>query len=523
MVTYCRLLYRFIFGRIHSSSIVPNYATFIVYLPGQADNASVPTAVIAPNTPPPVSATAKTRRARSELPALASIASRFGTPLWPWQADTARVALERRPDGRWRYPIVTVCVPRQSGKTTLTGLLAFHRCIEQPDCRVWYTAQSRQDAMGRFRDFVRLLRRSDLVELNSGVRNTGDYAWDYRVRLGVGAECIEFGNGSMFQIFSPAEDSLHGSVTDLVIFDEARFFDEAAGRGLMAAALPTMATRDGQLWIISTGGGPESTFLAGELERSRAELGSADTRRAHFEYGIGYDVADFELLDRVWQAHPAAGQPGGPNLDALTVAAGAMPPQQFAHEYGNRWRSSDDARLIPRDRWDAGLWQAMPAGEPFLGVDVAIDRNSAAVVACIGSVLQVLDYRPGVTWLADRVFDIAAAHNPPAIWLDPAGPAGAVALELAARLPGMVHMATGREVSAACGAFEDAAASDPPLLGHVMSEALDESVSFAAHRRIGQAWQWSRVDSGPVLFASTLAHAAYRAALANPVAEPMVW
>lgn len=362
-----------------------------------------------------------------------------------------------------------------------------------------------------------------MTELSSGVRNPGDYEWDYRVRMGVGAEMIEFANGSTFQIFSPAEDSLHGSVTDLVIFDEARFFDEASGRGLMAAALPTMATRDGQLWIISTGGGPESTFLANELEKSRAELGDANTRRAHVEYGIGYDVSDVELLDKVWEAHPAAGQPGGPNYDALAVAAGAMPPQQFAHEYGNRWRSADDARLIPRERWDSGLWAQMPTGVPFLGFDVAVDRNSAAVVACIGSVLHVLDYRPGVTWLADRVFDLATTHDVPVVWCDPGGPGGAVALELAARLPGVAHLASTREVTAACGAFEDAAVSDPPLVGHVASEALDESVEHATHRKIGQAWQWSRVDSGPVLMAATLAHAAYRASLAAPVAVPMIF
>src|SRR4051812_29037537 len=260
----------------------------------------------------------------------------MGCQLWPWQADTGAVALERRPDGRYRYPIVTVCVPRQSGKTTLVGLLAFMRCIHESDTRVWYTAQSRMDAMGRFRDFVRLIRRSNLIELAPKITNKSQYVWDYRVRMAIGAELIEFGNGSTFQVFSPAEDALHGSVADLVIFDEARFFDEKAGRDLMAAALPTMATRDGQLWIISTGGGPSSTFLAGELEKSRAEANTAETRRAHFEYGIGYDVADHQLLDAVWAAHPAAGFEGGPNYDAFTVAAANMPAAQFAHEYGNR-------------------------------------------------------------------------------------------------------------------------------------------------------------------------------------------
>lgn len=453
---------------------------------------------------------------------MAAVADQLGASLWPWQRATAEIALERAGD-RWRYPVVTVCVPRQSGKTTLVGLLAFHRCMSQPDARVWYTAQSRMDAVGRFREFARMIRRSELIELSSGVRNPGEYVWDYRIRMSAGAEVIEFGNGSTLQVFAPAEDSLHGSVTDLVIFDEARFFDEAAGRDLMSAALPTMATRDGQLWIVSTGGGPESTFLAGELERSRAELGSPDTRRAHVEYGIGYDVADHELLDRVWEAHPAAGQPGGPVLDALVVAAGAMPPQQFAHEYGNRWRSADESRLIPLAAWERSLWQQLPDGPVYLGADVASDRSSAAIVACVQGVVHVVDYRPGVVWLADRVVELAAEHAADVVWIEPGGPAGAAALELDVRLGAQAHLCSTREVTAACGSFEDGLVVDPPMIGHTPGDALDSAVSTATHRRVGQSWVWSRVESGPVLTAASLAHGAYKAAQSAPDLTPRIW
>jgi hypothetical protein len=368
-----------------------------------------------------------------------------------------------------------------------------------------------------------LIRRSTMIELSSGVRNADEYEWDFRVRMSTGAEIIEFQNGSTLQVFAPAVDSLHGAVTDLIIFDEARFFDEATGRDLMAAALPTMATRDGQLWIVSTGGGPESTFLAGELEKSRSELGTPGTRRAHFEYGIGYDVADHELLDRVWAAHPAAGQAGGPQWDALEVAAEAMSTAAFAHEYGNRWRSADESRLIPLSQWDAARWQQLPdEGDLFLGVDVAVDRMSAAIVACVGGVVHVLDYRPGVLWLADRVIELAEKHSPVSVWIEPSGPAGSTALELQVRLPA-AHLTSTRETTAACGAFEDSCLITPPLLGHTPSEALDLAVATATHRRVGQSWVWSRVESGPVLMAATLAHAAYRVAMSAPDTTPRIW
>jgi len=473
--------------------------------------------------PVPSSATPKSAELASEVDDLRAVSVQMGRPLWVWQEDTAAVALERRPDGRWRWPIVTVCVPRQSGKTTLVGVTAVHRCMRRPDSSVWYTAQTRMDAVGRFRDFVRMLRRSNLTELPPNVRKPEEYVWDYRTRMGVGQELVEFANGSTFQVFSPGEDALHGSVADLVILDEARFLSADTGALLMAAALPTMATRDGQLWIVSTGGGPESTFLAAELERSRANVDDPDSRRCHVEYGIGYDVSDFELLERVWDAHPSAGQPGGPQWDALSVAAGAMPPAQFAHEYGNRWRSAEENRVIPTSRWEAGYWQTMPAGAVYLGVDVAIDRSSAAVVACVEGVLQTLDYRPGVTWLPDRVATLVDSFGDDAgaVWIDASGPAGSVALELGVRLD--IHTASTRELCGSCASLEDGCLVDPPMVGHLPDDALDASVATATHRRIGQSWAWSRVESGPVLVAASLAYGAYRTAQATPTVVPVIY
>jgi hypothetical protein len=61
------------------------------------------------------------------------------------------------------------------------------------------------------------------------------------------------------------------------------------------------------------------------------------------------------------------------------------------------------------------------------------------------------------------------------------------------------------------------------MVGHVASTALEESVALAQHRRIGQSWQWSRVDSDPLLMAATLARRTYKASVAAPPAVPMIW
>ena len=148
----------------------------------------------------------------------------LGFDLWPWQAAVARVGLARE-GGRWRYPVVVVVVPRQSGKTRLGMAVCVDRCLESAGCAgVVHGAVSDGRGDARWRELVRLLRR---VVVGGGLEpvERRDGRWDFRVRWAMGTEEIEFANGSQLRIFAPAEDSLHGSVTDLVVLDEARFFD----------------------------------------------------------------------------------------------------------------------------------------------------------------------------------------------------------------------------------------------------------------------------------------------------------
>jgi hypothetical protein len=424
----------------------------------------------------------------------------LGVELWAWQARAARVGLSRAA-GRWRYPIVVVVVPRQSGKTLLMFVVCVDRALSTEGARVWYTAQSRMDAVLRWRDLVRMLRRSPLVEANAH-RGWASGAWDYRVRGAAGAEEIEFRNGSTISVFAPAEDSLHGSVTDLVVLDEARFFAARHGDALIAAALPTQATRDGQIWIPSTAGGPESLFLARQVEIARAQLGDPHARVALVEYGIAPTVPDDGLLDAVWRAHPAAGQHGGPVYDALAVAAEHMPAWQFAHEYGNRWRTEADVRVLPSSAWSSTLYlDPLPPGPVTFAADVPPDRSESTICACSGGVVEVVDLVPA-SQVATRLLELAGSWAPTAIAIDAAGPAGTAAAELRPVFDRLVVTST-RDLQVACAAFYDAVLDG--TCAHRPNVALDAAAANASKRPIGQAWVWSRVDGGSALIAASLA------------------
>jgi hypothetical protein len=419
---------------------------------------------------------------------------------WDWQTRAARVGYSRRAN-RWRYPIVVVIVPRQSGKTRLVQVVAIDRCLGTPGAQVWYTAQSRMDAVLRWRELVRLLRRSPLVE-GSTHRGYNAGGWDFRVRGATGNEEIEFANGAQLRVFAPAEDSLHGSVTDLVVLDEARFFDQRHGDGLIAAALPTQATRDGQIWIPSTAGGPESRFLARQVEVARAALDDPTARVGLVDYGIGPDVDDADLLDAVWRAHPSAGLEGGPVYDALVVAAEHMPSWQFAHEYGNRWRTEADVRVLPADQWAATVYAApLPPGAVTFGADVPPDRSEGTIVACSGGVVEIVDVVPAAH-VAGRLYELATTWNAAAVAIDAAGPAGTVAEQLRPVYDRLV-VATARDLAVACAAFYDAVLDGTAQ--HRPNVVLDSAAAAAARRPVGQSWVWSRLDGGSALVAASLA------------------
>jgi terminase large subunit-like protein len=455
----------------------------------------------------------------SELDATANL---IGRPLWAWQRRIINVACELRPDGRFRYPVVVVSVPRQSGKTTLIATLCLARCLNIPDCQVWYTAQTRMDAVLRYREMVRLLRASSLVEARIGGFGIihGDY--DFRIRGSTGNEAIEFSNGSAVRLFAPSEDSLHGSVTDLVGIDEARFFTERQGAALMAAALPTQATRNGQVWITSTAGGPESTFLAAQMELGLASLTEDGSRLAYAEYGIADDVPDDALLDAVIAAHPSAGLPGGPVTDALAVAFAQMPRWQFAHEFGNRWRTGSRQSAIPVEVWDEQAAASLPTDQAVLtfGADVALNRESAVIVACSGNVLEVVDQRPGAGWLPGRLRELVERWEPTRVAIHGGGPAGTVAELLRPSMP-VLTATTERQLAAACGLFYDAVVDRS--LFHVPDPVLDGSVRQAVKRTHGQTWVWSRVQSGPAIVAASLAYWACVQPAAEDVEASAIW
>ncbi len=320
-------------------------------------------------------------------PEVAALMELLGKPAMPWQRHVLDVACELNPDGSWAYPIVSVTVPRQSGKTFLVGCLLAHRALKFTDHRGWMTAQTGLAARGLFHEM------REQIE----ARMPGTFKW----RLSAGEEGGRYEpNRSFFRVFSPKDTGLHGQTVDAVVLDECWSFSLEQGDSLMQAIVPTQATRaqHRQTWLISTAGDTASLWFGSQVERGRLAVADPDSRRAHFEWSAedGAQWDDPEVWARV---HPAYGITQ--DHEYFLNSAAIMGETQFKRGLLNMWSMEGDWRR----RWDQCPHAAIPEGAPvWIGADAPPSHSHGSIVAAgllpDGTVgVEVLEHSPGIEWM----------------------------------------------------------------------------------------------------------------------------
>lgn len=360
---------------------------------------------------------------------MAQLAAVAGRPLMPWQRAALRVGLELTAPGLLAHGTVALSAGRRSGKTDAAILANCWRCLAIPGTRFRMTAQTRHDAAASLLGVGELLMRSPFAS---------------RIRLyrGDGGERIQFVNGSSATVFSAQPDAVHGGDTDVVLIDECWVFDEVRGRELLAATVPSMATRRSpQLWLISAAGTLASTWWVAQMEAARASGVLVD-------FGLP-DGAEL-TAENIAGSHPAVGHTI--DAEAIEAAAGKMPEDEWIRAFANRPTGSL-AALFPAALWERGLVAALEApvlAPAAIGVDVAADRSAAAVYSAElledGRVLvEQVRVAPGVDWVApllDAFLEMpAVADRLVGVGVEASGPARPLLTEL--ELTGRLDYRTG--------------------------------------------------------------------------------
>jgi phage terminase large subunit-like protein len=415
----------------------------------------------------------------------------------PWQRAAADLLNEHDAAGVRVRPFTVVTIQRQAGKTTWLLGEALERCLFGPPGRpqrVWYTAQNGQYAREKWGELA-----EELTGPGSPLRR------HVRGKYTNGTERLVFPNGSTFRPFPPTKDALHSMQSDLVIVDEAWKFDAVRGAELMQAIGPTQATRPGaQVVIVSTAGTADSTWLRSFVDRGRG----GDPAVTYLEWGIADDVDPLDL-DAVAAAHPAVGRTITRAFLADQAGILAATPGEYARAYGNRWTTTLEA-VVPAPDWAAIRHRdAIPAVgvAPVVGVDVAVDRSAAALVACWPDVdgvpvWEVLAHEPGVDWAAPRARAVHAATGAVVLADGGTGPASTVVDALGPQ--DWVRTLTPRELTTACAAALDAVTGR--AVHHRGEQPLDAAAAGAARRTVGDGWVWGRrtsaADVSPLIAAS---------------------
>lgn len=418
------------------------------------------------------------------------LAAAAGLVLDEWQQGVLHAALEETAQGRWSSFEVAMVVPRQNGKGAileareLAGLFLFGEQL------ILHSAHEFKTAAEAFRRVLALIEGQD--DLRKRVR---------KVRTSHGDEGVELVSGQRLRFVARSTGSGRGFSGDCVILDEAyRLPQEALG-----ALLPTLSARPNpQLWYASSAGHTDSDVLRSVRDRgTRGEPGLC-----YVEWSADPSLA-VEDQEAWFQANPALGL----RIDVEHVARefAAMPLAEFRRERLGIWDESGSADgAIGLDAWQRCVDRSSSALDPVaFGVDVSPDNAASIAVAGVRSDglvhLELVDHRPGTTWLPGRVEELYRRWSPSAIVVDPGGPIGGVLVDLERVVP--LTKLTGREVAQSAVGF--AAAVNQDRVRHLDQAPLNAAAAAAKRRLVGDLWAFGRrgsfVDISPLVAAQLAA------------------
>ena len=422
---------------------------------------------------------------------------------YPWQWDVADVAGELNDQGDgFRYPVVLLSVPRRAGKSTLTLAAALDRMDLIPAARCWYTcANGREVAAKLFRDEWEPMV-SPLARL-------------YRIRKSQGSEGIHKRRGSSrLQLFAPTPTALHSTNVDTAIVDEAFAATIDEGEGIESGITPAQLTRPWrQLWIVSAGGTIESTWWDRWLTAGASGIPGV----ALFDYGAVVDAAYDPADPEVWAAaHPTAGV-AFPMSVLADLWARRTDDAAFERAYLNVWPRPSEALVAAGLDLEAWRNAARPDVAPdvtALALDVAADRSSASLAVAgphptdPGRLAVEVVWVGKVAALAAAVKTQRAAYRNVPVVADSLVAASVVAELRRARVT--VDPIGAADHARACGHFVDRLTA--ATITHRAQAVLDDAITGAARRPLGDAWLWSRrhssVDISPLVAATLAAWAA---------------
>lgn len=410
-----------------------------------------------------------------------------------WQQLVLRGGMGVRDDGRLSAPEVGACVPRQNGKGGILEAVELGRLFVLQSPLTLHSAHLFDTSLEAYK------RLRDLIENRSLLDRQV-----LRYPSAHGSEGIELRAGPRIRFRTRTKGGGRGFTGDCLILDEAMYLPETA----ISALVPTIsAKRYGQIWY--TGSAVDQMTMEDGVVFARVRergLAGADGL-AWYEWSVEsdspVDVDETLALDlEAWEvSNPALGIRIEPETIAREYVA--MGQRSFAVErlgVGD-WPDTEETRdvVIRLDHWNV-LADARSKidGVVCFAFDVAPDRSSGSIGVSGKRPdgrphVEVVDRRSGTGWIVDRLVELHERHKPSAVVCDDAGPAASLVSRL--EQAGVeVRTVNAKEYAHACGLFYDSV--EQKSLRHLATTELRDAIKGATSRTLGEAWAWSRKNSG---------------------------
>ncbi len=345
--------------------------------------------------------------AATDLTAARIGADMLGMPLTAQGERVARL-LEARRGAGVRFDTAVIEMPRRAAKTTSVWSVLIGRAVTRPGYRCVVTAQS-----GTIASSI-ILEHGSILEAR-GYREDGTL----RLYRNGGREKIEFENGSRIWVVPPEAGAVRSAAADDIVIDEAGEHEGQRGQDFLDAVRPLQDTRGplAQLVVAGTPGRTRDGMFWNLLQAGR--------NRTDRDLGIlDYCARDDDDPDdeRVWRrVHPGIG-----SLTTMAVVRkrrASMDLVSFAREYLCLWPTDAATGALDVAAWGrAG--EDFPAFRPersVIAIDASKEQTCAAVVeAWRGddgkARLEVLAFRPGVSWVARFAHKAALAARAPVVF-----------------------------------------------------------------------------------------------------------
>lgn len=451
--------------------------------------------------------------------AVSRIAVRLGQPPMPWQRYAADVALEVDPATGWlAYRDVTLIVPRQSGKTTTVLSVKVHRALKMGSEAAKYRPAQGPQQFILYAAQKLLSARTKFVEEQLPLLERSPFAARFRKRMANGSESLRWDTGALDGITANTETSGHGPSLDLGVEDE---FWAAEDHRLEQAFSPAMITRwSPQHWRVSTEGTPRSTYMAEKVESGRLLVASGEpTQICYLEWsdldGPRDDPATW--LRCMPALCPTPGEcdcsPVWRHTVTLDVIAGELEkfagsPDEFDRAYLNRRQGltkPPDPNLPTKEQWTGQVNKdATPGDVVAFGIEITRGRDAGAIMAAWPGEgrtrhWRVIEYRPGIDWIAGRAAELDERWDPVAWGLDIVGPGRVLLPDLKEAglvepsgepVRGQLYCPNTRDFAAGCGLV--ATGIRDGWLWHQGEEAINAAFTVARTRPLGDSWAWER-------------------------------